>query len=87
MTNHTINVPSKLRVCARARLFELAGTEFFSLRTITYVKHRSRMLLLTRQANARTAKKTRGNIAIIFQETGVVTGQSAIIRSRSIKVM
>jgi len=50
------NVPSKLRGRARAPLFVLARTTIFSRRTIGYVRHRSRMLLLTRQANARTAK-------------------------------
>jgi len=43
-------------------LFELARTAYFFWRTIGYVKQRSRMLLLTRQANAHTAKKIRGNI-------------------------
>src|SRR6218665_228061 len=52
-TSFAINVPSKLRACARAHDF---STSVHSIFLLAYVKHRSRILLLTRQANARTAK-------------------------------
>ena len=45
------NVPSKLRACVHD-----FSTSAHSIFLLAYNKHRSRMLLLTRQANARTAK-------------------------------
>src|SRR6218665_1768826 len=47
------NVPSKLRACALAHNFSPSAHSIFPL---AYNRHRSRMLLLTRQANARTVK-------------------------------
>ena len=52
-TVDVINVTSKLRACARAHDISTSAHSIFLL---AYNRHRSRILLLTRQVNARTAK-------------------------------